>query len=165
MCIGLLHIRLPRMWTSFTQLIPSWSHCKQIDIIFSSYTWRFIEEARLKKRSNRSDQQLQKERVTFSQAILLLLSYLDCPPGLGLHCPNASALALFKSAVEKGWICKSRSSRLFIFSLVSSFLPSSLLDSLACRSFQCRAWVLWSYHIGILYLSCTRPRYAFCQEN
>ena len=28
--------------------------------------------------------------------------YLDCPPGMGLHCPNATAVARFERAVAKG---------------------------------------------------------------
>ena len=28
--------------------------------------------------------------------------YLDCPTGIGVHCPNATSLAAFKDAVTKG---------------------------------------------------------------
>jgi hypothetical protein len=32
----------------------------------------------------------------------LVSMYLDCPPGLGFHCPNASAVSAFASAVKRG---------------------------------------------------------------
>lgn len=28
--------------------------------------------------------------------------FLDCPEGMGLHCPNASAIAQFEAAVKAG---------------------------------------------------------------
>ena len=36
-----------------------------------------------------------------TQAYLVSL-YLDCPPGLGLHCPNASAIQALEAAVAAG---------------------------------------------------------------
>ena len=35
---------------------------------------------------------------------LLVSLFLDCPPGMGLHCPNASALASFNASVRAGHI-------------------------------------------------------------
>lgn len=32
----------------------------------------------------------------------LVSLYLDCPPGLGLHCPTATAIAAFEDAVRRG---------------------------------------------------------------
>lgn len=43
-------------------------------------------------------------RLKFTAQSWLVSLYVNCPPILGLHCPNASALAQFHDAVAKGYI-------------------------------------------------------------
>ncbi len=51
----------------------------------------------------------------------LVSLFLDCPVGLGIHCPNASAVERFKSAVENGWIGKNVGLFVCFFLLVFCF--------------------------------------------
>ncbi len=41
-------------------------------------------------------------RYSFMTHAWLVSMYLDCPPGLGFHCPNATAASAFKAAVLRG---------------------------------------------------------------
>jgi hypothetical protein len=42
------------------------------------------------------------DRFTFMTHSWLVSMYLDCPSGLGFHCPNSSAVSAFVAAVKRG---------------------------------------------------------------
>ena len=45
-----------------------------------------------------------KERLVFTTHTYLVYLYLNCPPNMGIHCPNASSLAIFQKAISAGVI-------------------------------------------------------------
>ena len=46
----------------------------------------------------------QKERLVFTTHTYLVYLYLNCPPNMGIHCPNASSVNRFLKAVSEGVI-------------------------------------------------------------
>lgn len=42
--------------------------------------------------------------VSFCMQSYLISLFLDCPPGMNLHCPNSSAVAAVESAIRVGTI-------------------------------------------------------------
>lgn len=45
-----------------------------------------------------------KERLVFTTHAYLVYLYLNCPPNMGIHCPNASSVNRFLKAVSEGVI-------------------------------------------------------------
>lgn len=44
------------------------------------------------------------DRHIYTAHAFIVSLYLDCPPGMGLHCPTEVALAAFRASVAAGWI-------------------------------------------------------------
>ena len=62
-------------------------------------------------------------RLHFTAQSWLVSLYLDCPTNMGLHCPNASALAMFNDSVAKGYITW----HAFPFNAQPEFMDPSLI--------------------------------------
>ena len=77
-----------------------------------------------------------KESHIYTTESWLVSLYLDCPLGMGLHCPSREQLAAFKQAVTAGYITWTASSINAHVEIMDMFLFQSTLHQSLYRDMQ-----------------------------
>ena len=79
------------------------------------------------------------ERLRWMTQTYLVTLFLDCPPGLGLHCPDAAAVAAFEGAVVAGditWQAFPHNAELMMLDPGGYLLTDSLTHLRTCDHFS-----------------------------